>query len=293
MKALPIVILIFVVPLGISAEESCILEDVHFIPPRYYLGDRITLRLTILRGDGCRVVLPESYPSDDWIKIHRIGIEEKEKVSIVSIEVSTYFPGERALLPIQLGDFRITGLKLSPASLIEERGAKFEPLRDQLLIPGSRLYLFGILSVLVFIAVFFSVLFSRLKTMITGMIRIRKKHTARRIFLQELTELEESIRHIDIPFFYKRLGTGVKRYLLELVKIDYFPLTTEEMDFSLRQFTGEEADEQDLLIDVLRRGDAARFGMQKTAERQLIEDVDLVRKYFYKLEHITGAKDIR
>ncbi len=254
-----------------AAGQDYVIEQQLFVPRRFYVGDRVELRLRI--ESAKRIVPPAELPKAAWISFHEISLHEREGEREVRIAFSSYYPGTQTLPPIDLGGFILSDLKIHTDSVLPKEGAELSGGRGQLLPPGTRLF-FGILfaggALLLLIGLVAGPWSVR---RVRGtLVRYREYRPYRR-FSRVLQDLAARNDQMDGRTFYIRLLDELRLYLSSRLGEDLRTATSGEIDLILKRGgpDGPEGGDgrdgafrddrmRNYLPAVFRRGDAVKFG---------------------------------
>ncbi len=277
MKRYLLLPLLFFLSLSLPGDEFCKVTDIRFLPPTYYPGDRLTVLIRVEVGPDCSVTPPQIVPADPYISIRDVEVSRNGDYAQVSISLTTFLPGERTVPRMELGDIEIADILLSPASLVEDLDADFQPLRDQLLLPGTRVLLvFTVtgIAAAVLAAVF---LFTRLKAKLQGLRRWWHAWVEKRRLAGLLGKLEKEFSLMGADMFYRLLSGRLRSYIGILFSIPSEALTSKELDsfFTGGAAAGAYTD----LAGIFRRSDEVRFGGASVRKETVLRDVSSVRGF--------------
>ena len=113
-----------------------------FIPPEYYMGDPVELRLQIELQDYELLSVPTDIVPFEWVEIKDVQVVQDNLDGEIIVKFTSFSPGTRALPELDFGSFVLSDFKIYTNSLVEEGENDLKGLRSQVMIPGSRLFFF-------------------------------------------------------------------------------------------------------------------------------------------------------
>lgn len=255
-------LIIYLCSLPLLAQYT--IERELFIPPEYYVGDTVQLDLLLSLENEALASIPEELPQQDWIDIQQVEVEQQDNIVHVIIRFRSYYPGNRAMPPLNLGGIRLSGITLFTSSVSDQMGiSTIRGLRDQVQLPGASLLLTLIILLLLLIppGLFFIIRFL-IRRLISVIEKMRRSAPFRR-FVRLLVQLrqEEVIR--DPQRFYTRLSGGIRDYLSERSQMDFKSCTTTEM--LRRKIPGVEKKEWQLIIEILKKSDLVKYAGENSS----------------------------
>ncbi|MDA3810993.1 MAG: hypothetical protein PF518_11780 [Spirochaetaceae bacterium] len=245
-----------------------------FVPPEYYMGDPVELRLQIELEESGVVIIPENIDNYEWVEIKDIQVNQNDRNAEIIIKFTSFSPGTRALPELDFGSFMLSDFKIYTNSLVEEGENELKGLRAQVLIPGSRLYFF-LLAAAAFILPYLFYFF--VKFLIHYLILLTKKYyTAKpyRTLNRILKRLDSNLEKTSVRDFFITLSDAMRIYLTARTGFDCKSATTSEI--SLLHGFGLEGDLWERFVTVLKKGDLVKFGGEKLSHSQMKENLDFV-----------------
>jgi len=198
------------------------------LPPTFYVGDRVELRLQIQPDEGRRVAPPETLPQDPWIHVDQVALSQAGSQIQVRIFFESYAPGAHSLPPIRIGEVTLAGLSVTTASLVGSgKGGLSEP-KGQLFLPGTGLLL-ALLIGLVFglpPLLFFSI--RAIRRLLSRLARRREFERPWRRFAQALEHLQSPEALRDSRSFYILLCDELRIYLSHRAHRGFLTATARE-----------------------------------------------------------------
>ena len=123
------------------------------IPQTVYVGDRATLVLPLPNHAVASdiEIAPPLISSGD-IELHRVYLESRAPGSRLLIEFTAFAPGHFDIPPFEAGGLRFSGLSLEISSILgEDEPAVLSGLAPPLSIPGTAIFIYGVLTALVLV----------------------------------------------------------------------------------------------------------------------------------------------
>lgn len=253
-----------------------------FIPPEYYMGDPVELRLQIELDDYELLSTPTNIIPFEWVDIKDVQVVQDDLDGEIIVKFTSFSPGTRALPELDFGPFVLSDFKIYTKSLVEEGENDLKGLRPQVMIPGSRLYFF-LLTLGVFVLPY--LLYFLVKLFIKYLILLaRKYHSSRpyRSLSRTLKRLDSNIEKISVRDFFITLSDALRVYLTARTGFDCKSATTSEIS-TLHGF-GLEQRIWDRLVAVLKRGDMVKFGGEQLSLKQMKDNLDFVVTLCFEIE---------
>jgi len=249
-----------------------------FIPPEYYVGDTAQLDLLIFLDNEVLISVPENLPQQDWLEIQQVQVEQEDNVAHVIIRFRSFYPGNRALPPLDLGGIRLSGITLFTSSVSEQMGiSTIRGLRDQVQLPGASLLLTLIILLLLIIppGLFFLIRFL-IRRLISFIERMKQNAPFRR-FVRLLVQLRQDEVISDPQRFYTRLSGGIRDYLSDRSKMDFKSCTTTEM--LRRKIPGVDKKEWTLIISILKKSDLVKYAGESSSIGEMESYIKQIDKF--------------
>jgi hypothetical protein len=244
--------------LPLSAQSLYTVEQKLSLPPSYYVGDVVELRLTLSLSSDTAIQAPRDLPEAEWGEIRDIRVFSTENGAEIRITFVPFLSGEQKLPPLKLGTIILENITINTNSLVAEEDSELKPPRVQLLLPGTGIYA-GLFAALIFIVPALGIIFFRWgKAQIVAIINRHRENQPKRRILRELKRLSEAAAEMKARDFYIELLDEIRNYLSKRFNIDYTVITTKELESRLSLI--EEKSRQKSLITIFRYGDRVKFG---------------------------------
>ncbi len=260
----------------LAAQEGYTLIRSLVIPPTFYVGDRVELRLLIQPDKGRSVAAPQQLPRDPYLHIEGVTVRKLDTEAEVRILFESYAPGERELPAIRLGGVILTGLKVRTSSLISAGHTALSEPKGQLFLPGSGLVLALLIAVLFGVPplVFCS---------IRGARRLVAHLVDRREFERPWVRLRAALARLDrgegfddARGFYILVCDELRLYMSKRVVPDYLTATAREFA-PLTERALPNLPEVRATVEVMQFADSVKFAGMEAGPEILMRDAGRVR----------------
>ncbi len=260
-----------------AAVEGAEEEKLIFLPPDFYVGDNVEMRLTLYPERGLRVLPPDEIPVANWIDIHDIRLEQEGSRWEVQIDFTPYAPGTRTIPTMQLGDVVLNDVKLHTKSILQERDFEFFGIKGQVYLPGTRLAIGLAVFILFFGPVVVLSTAGRVSRAVKRFVSIRTGRRPHKRFMRTLKELDEKQMQMSSRRFYIVLSEELRRYLSSRTKQDYMTATSSELREQLwSTFPAENKEQVNALARMIKQSDEIKFGGVNASKKQREEDLQMV-----------------
>ena len=274
MKGAVLCLLCFLPISRITADYT--IRQIHFLPPTYYVGDEVEVRIRLAAEDGLVPAEPKELPPPDWIRIRDVRIIPISEEYDIRISFSSYETGKGELPAIALGDITLEGVEIITESILDEETARISESFGPALLPGSKLLLSLGVGALIILPVFIVLLIFWLRRFTNHLISERKERRPFKVLTLVLEELAKPPAPVKNREFYLRLTDAFKEYLSTRLELNVRTSTVSELRGSLTlQFAGV-APVEKVLADLVRF-DAVKFGNLRVNNRRRVADIRKVR----------------
>jgi len=182
---------------GGASASSEVLSAVQ-VPPQVFVGDRARLVLTMVPkasvGNQSIIIdVVDKLPQSKALHISRLELDPHGKNPRIFVDFIPFEPGRITVPPVEIGPYLVSKQAVEVASVLESgaTGMETAPLEEPLLVPGTRLLLYGtifigvLLVALVFAALFWGSAWYRLLQTWFQKRRVRQKLTQRLLRLEQ------------------------------------------------------------------------------------------------------------
>jgi len=286
-------LLLFLVGLPVFSQSS-LMESI-FLPPRFFVGDRVELRLTYEFPPGMAVEPPAQPPVHAWIEIRKIEVKDRRAPGrsgevLVRIFFVSFFAGETVLPSLRLGDLDTGELLVTTESTLQfEQVASLRGPRGQLKLPLTWLRLLAFVAFGIGVPL---LLLFLLRYGLRGYRRIREARIRRLPYLhvrKSLNQLAAGKSSIEGKSFFILLSLAIRRYLSERLSRPLMSVTTGEIGAYLRE-AGLEENVSQRIHQVLKAADLIKFSGKRTnrreMERSLNAAVGIVEQVEERIVHV-------
>jgi hypothetical protein len=291
MRALALaVFLLFLAAWPVFA-QAVLMESI-FLPPRFFVGDRVELRLTYDVPAGVAVEPPAQLPAHAWIEFHNIEVQDRRSADgsgevRVRIFFTPFSSGETVLPPLPLGDLDTGELLVTTQSVLQlEHDQTLRGPRRQLNLPLTWLRLL----VLVVIGIGApAVVFFLLRYGIQWFIRIREARIRRLPYLhvrKSLNQLAAGRSSMEGKSFFILLSLTIRRYLSERLSRPLMSVTTGEIKKELG-VAGLEESVSLRIHEVLKAADLIKFSGKRADRREMERSLKAVDRIVEQVEERT------
>ncbi len=259
------------------AQEGYTLVRTLVIPPTFYVGDRVELRLRIQPDKGRSVATPRQLPRDAYLRIDSVTVKRLDTEAEVRIFFASYAPGERELPPIRLGDITLTGIKVRTASLISSGHVTLSQPKGQLFLPGSGLLL-ALLVALLFGGPPLVVVSIRSARRMVAHLMDRREFERPWVRLRAaLSRLDRGEGFDDARGFYIVVSDELRLYLSVRVAPDYLTATGREFA-PLTERSLPDLPQARSTVEVMRFADQVKFAGLAAGPEAIARDAGRVRE---------------
>lgn len=209
------IVLLLTLAAAAFGQESLVVRETVFVPPEYYVGDLVELRVQVDSPNPDALRVPSQLPLLDYLEIRRIDVVRADQKTWIHIGFVSYAPGERQLPLIQLGGASLTNLKIKTKSILGS-DRQLRPYREPLGLAGTtaQVALLLFLALGLPVVVFFGLRgVWRLRAWMETLYRRLYPHRA---LEQRLVQLERDAFKLPARDFYEGLEHALRRWLAEV-----------------------------------------------------------------------------
>lgn len=272
---------------ALSAGPGYRVVDSIFLPPKFYVGDKVELRLTLEVTPTTQVIEPQKLPQRNWVSLDRVTVQS---IGGSKVQVRVFFtpfsPGTMTLPPLSLGNVVLEGVKYNTLSVLEE-GSSLRGLREPLYLPYTW-PLFGALLLLLAGGPVLIMLVSRRLAVALRGIRERRRRTLPYLrFRRDLRKLLKGVQRLDSRQFFIALTQALKYYLGGRLTLPVLSCTTSELKARLRSFPIEDALVEQI-VEVLDISDLVKFAGREASQHQISAVFEKVSAIGHSVEEVLG-----
>ena len=263
------------------ADSGGRVESTMFLPPDFFVGDVVELRMVVVPASGAVLSIPKDLPEPFWMSISSLSMRElsggKYELRLI---FSSFYPGTRTLPALHLGDMLIDRVKIHTKSVLNEEDLKLEEIRPPMLLPGTVLILV-ILTLAILggpLLTVFSISFIRNASR-RFMERLQWKLPYRR-FSKLMKDLNANFFSMSDRDFYFALSEGLRNYLSDRTGEDFLTVTLEEIGGMMPSYL-KDFEDQKQMIKLLHYADLIKFSgggsILEKKRRDLDDAYNLIR----------------
>ena len=244
------------------------------LPPQFYVGDRVEMRILVRVGSGVSLTVPKSLPESHWIVFHSItvaphGADSQE----VRIDFTPYHPGTLPFPPIDLGRVVLRDLNIYVQPVLGSKQVGLRPPFQQLLVPNTRLIIGAVVGVILVVPLFWLGFYRIWRKKLSGIVeKVRENRPYRRL-MKNLKQLGQNAGELTARDFYIALLSDLRIYLTRKTGVDCAALTTSEIEPLFPPLLLEDS-EHATLVEIFRYGDLVKFAGRSASVRQRKRHID-------------------
>ncbi len=280
MKSFYSFVLILVVSGALGAQA--VLNDIRFIPPTFFVGDSVELRITFSHDGPLAVAPPDSIPESDWVDISDVFLIQEDNTVTVVIAFTPFAPGTRTLPPMKLGALQLKDIKVPTHSIMVNSHEGVRTLRGQLLMPGTRLAVALILSLAAMAPFLGYGLFRFSWKWVKKSRQLYRVGRPVRRLRRVIKKLKTGIGSMQASLWYYELTEALRAYLSARTQHDSRSATTAEIAL-MSEFLVDDTPQKDLL-EILKEGDMVKFAGRFADDRSLNKTLEMVTSAVGKWE---------
>ncbi len=261
MRRILCICLVFCVPSVVMGQS---IASVTFLPQTFFVGDMVEARVVVRTGENLNLAVQDSLPVTDWVTVHSVTIVQRADGFEVRIVFQPFFIGTRQLPPINLGPLEIADVSAFVTSALDGEG-ELHPIRDQVTLPGTRLFIGVIMLILLGIPLFIGATRKWVKRTVRSIVQWHHDRRPYRRLQRAVRSLQLDLEELDEKTFYIRLIDEVRIFLESQYHEPFVAATTGEVAQLLKN-TPLDEDTKDALIAMFRQSDLVKFA-HATGER--------------------------
>ena len=264
------------------AQEFTIMDSI-FLPPRYYVGDPVEMRIVVRSRFADAMTIPPEIPQPSWGRIQDIRILERGLDREVRIRFTAFETGTKTLPPLNLGPLVFEDLSIFVTSLLPSTDIDVRGLRGQVLIPGTQVFIIAAIGLIILLPLLWYLVFRALLRGIKKLYQVYKDGKPFRRMQRQLKTLRNSADSIQGRDFYIALLQEIREYLSRRFAISAFSLTTQELGSVFQKYVPEEADRK-TLNELFRHGDLVKFAHQPSTMTSRMAHLEQMERILTEVE---------
>ena len=275
-----LVLLAFTIASALGAEGFSIHESI-FIPPRFFVGDSVELRLLLEVEEHVQPKAVVSIPERQWLDIEEISVHRLASGKVrVRIFFVPFQSGVMNLPPLRLGDILLTDIKIDTSSVLDKNKTQLKGLRGQLLLPGTVFKFLAAGLVLIGVPGFLLLFLVWSMSLLRKLRQARLKARPHRRAVKVLKALGGEIDS-DPRTFFITLIRALKAYLAERLTLPIVSATTEELAVYLHT---RQPELEAAILTVVRRADRVKFAGAPCSRKTLAATLSQVETILQTVE---------
>jgi|AACY02.2.fsa_nt_gi hypothetical protein len=255
-----------------------------FLPQQYFVGDIVEARVVIRSETLPEVRVPDQLPHLPWIEIRDVLIVQRADGIEVRIRFQPFFVGTRRLPPIDLGDITIDGVSAFVSSVLPDQPVEPAGIRDQLLLPGTRVLVAVLFAAIVGIPVVVVLAGDWGKRSAVYVSRWYRERAPYRRFQKSVKSLDDRVHELDGKRFYTELLSITRDFMDRRFAAGLRSATTVELDEKLVRI-GVPDDARRRIREMFTVGDLVRFANRRVSleERHAhLEDLRVITRELHR-----------
>ena len=273
---LPILVAVCVALSSTVAAQT--VSQVLFLPQTYYVGDIVEARIVVRSAGEIAFRIPSELPDTEWVDFRSVQVVPRTGGYEIRVVFQPFFVGTRQLPAIDLDGFTVDTLSAVVSSLREDGELELEPIRSQILLPGTQLLLALSVTALLAIPLIVFIAGEWSRRWFLAIRRRYRESRPYRTFQKGLRSLQVEMHELDGKRYYIRLLDITRSYLAGRLAPGIQSATTGELDFVLGRTTMPTA-ERERLIELFRFGDLVKFANRRVS----VDD---------RMRHLSDIKEI-
>lgn len=259
------------------------------LPPEFFVGDRVELRLHLAQAGDGDLRAPEPPPQPAWGTIEAVRLITVGDTVEVRLNFVPLRPGTLTFPPLDLGGGRISALTVFVDSILENRDRELEPPAPQLQLAGTRALVAIGLAILIGLPLLTIVAATWGRRQVLGLFqRIREGRPYRRI-QRTIRTLSSQNQVMQARDFYIVLIDEFRSYLTARLGVDCRTLTTSELGHLVSRSLPDEADKH-AIIAAFRTGDLVKFARRGAGAATRREHLDALSLAVQRIERQRAAR---
>lgn len=257
--------------LPLAAEQNLTVEEMTLIPQRVPIGEPVTMHIT-LEGEISESV-EISLEQDPWIEVRAIEQVTKGSRLFVFIQFINYYPGTREMPEVRIGPLVLDPPILDPVSMLEEHDVPFQPLRSELLVPGTKAAIAGVSICIALIAAGVIGIVLKFKSLAQAVHRTIRGAGFRRRRQKLFKLLAVSWESIEQGEIYRRLADLLRLELQVFYGFVSAGMSGSELAAAVARLDIDTGMETEAFEAMVRRSNSVRFGRGVIEPQQVHDDI--------------------
>ncbi|WP_434756808.1 hypothetical protein [Borrelia puertoricensis] len=272
-----------------------------FIPTRYYVGDTVELKFSLILGENEKFIPAEFEEiKNEFVEVNSLLYRpESEEVIIYFV---SFYVGSNTLPRIYVGDiisndksFKLilNNVKINTSKLIADDDVlKIQDIEGVLFLPGTSTYLVIFILALVVVPYFFIKFLKLVKQLLVFLIMKHNLRKPYKVFQKQMIILSNYIKsHEEQVIFYNLLNSSLRVYLSKKTGFDFNAITTTEISEILQNFNVP-YEIRSTFVNMLRLSDFSKFSGINLSGGNLSLVLDDLRKAAFNFEEFNRGDNV-
>ncbi len=273
MRQLIFIGLVLLLPVAVTGQS---IASVTFLPQTFFVGDMVEARVVVRTGENLNLAVQDSLPVTDWVTVHSVTIVQRADGFEVRIVFQPFFIGTRQLPAINLGPIEIAEVSAFVSSALDGEG-ELRPIRDQVILPGTRLFIGVIMLAIVGIPVVIAVTRTWTRRTVQSVVQWYHDRRPYRRLQRAVRSIQAELEDLDEKSFYIRLIDEARIFLESQYHEPFVAATTGEVAQLLTKTPLEEKTRSALLL-MFRQSDLVKFAHATGEREQWQEHLEQLRQ---------------
>lgn len=270
------------------AQEYSIIETL-FLPPLYYVGDQVELRVTLRSRFVSSITIPRELPQPSWGQIQDLRILDRGADRELRIRFVAFEPGTKTLPPLNLGPLVVADINVFVTSILNSGDQELRPLRSQILLPGTQAFIVLIIGGIVLVPLAWFFLFRTLRGSVQRIRRFYQEGKPYRRMQRNIRVMRSAADTVQGREFYIALLREIRAYLSERFQISAYSLTSGELA-TVFQHRLPEPEDREKLSKLFLHGDMVKFANLPSTITTRMSHLDLVERILAKIETVERSR---
>ncbi|BCR21611.1 hypothetical protein [Borrelia sp. HM] len=270
-----------------------------FVPTRYYVGDAVELKFTLVLSED-EEFIPVEFEEikNEFVEVKSLVYRSDSKELIINFV--SFYVGSNTLPRIYAGNvvsgdklFKIilNNIKINTSKLVsDDNSLKIQDIEGVLFLPGTSTYFILFLLAFVLVPYLFIKFLSFIKQLLVFLVMRHSLRKPYRVFHKQLMVLFNHVKNNeDQAVFYNLLNSSLRVYLSKKTGFNFNAITTTEISEILHSLSVP-YEICSIFINVLRLADFSKFsGINLSGGNLSLILEDLKKAVFNFDEFIRGG----
>lgn len=281
-------VLAFLLFLISAVLHSQAVSQVILLPQTFFVGDMVEARVVVRTTETLALTVPDPLPVTEWITIHSVTIVQRADGFEARIVFQPFFVGTRQLPVIGLGAMELSGVSVFVNSLVAPGDLEPAPIRDQVILPGTRFLIALMVAAFVFVPLLVLGTGKWIRRWVRYLVGRWRENRPYRRLMKNLKVLQTEMHQLDGKRYYIRLLDEARTFFDRHFRASILAATTEELEDRL---AGAKAppEVRRVLVEMFQFGDLVKFAQQTVTLEDRTRHLDELRR-LAQLVHRTKEK---